>query len=236
MHGAKKSLEPRRINENRILQRDFNKIDRTDFGAKLIESDDFKVDYSLGNNRFLRIRLLHPDKAEHICGADLIYEQHNEETGKIRVMFLQYKIWDDGILYFSAVNNLEAQLNKMNEFICGNKICESRKLKEGEKDYRFPYCSAFLRPTDKLQQQNEKIISSGIHIPVCSIIEMIKNGEKKIDKRYIRHQALTQKIFEYLFNKNLLGSNWIGEDQLEKFYKENGLLSTDDSIKYTHGK
>lgn len=231
LEAAKSSLKPRQINENRILQRDFSKVNRSDFGHKFIHSDDFKIDYQLRNNSFLRIRLLHPDKPEHVTGADLIYEQHDEENGKIRVMFLQYKIWEDGILYFSQAGNLEAQLRKMKTFLCDKGFCNKPGMLKNELDYRFPYCSGFLRPTDKLQQSNEKLISSGIHIPVCSALKFREEGEVKIDKKNIRHQTMTHKIFEHLFNKSLLGSRWLMETEVENLYKENNIIDSDDTIK-----
>src|SRR5258707_902942 len=79
----------------------------------IIGSDDFYVDYDLKHGKYLRIRLLHPDEAEHITGADLVYEQHNEKTRQIRILFLQYKIWEDGVIYYSKAKNLEAQLRKL---------------------------------------------------------------------------------------------------------------------------
>ena len=229
--GTKESLKPRKLSENRILQRDFGKVNREDFGAKFLGSDDFKADFHLKSNSFLRIRLLHPDKPEHVSGADLIYEQHDEASGKIRVMFLQYKIWEDGILYFSQAGNLEAQLRKMKSLLCDKGFCSKPAQLENELDYRFPYCCAFLRPTDKLQENNEKLVSSGIHIPVCSALQFRENGETKIDKKYIRHQTLTHKIFEHLFNRSLVGSKWLTESEVETLYKENNIIDSDDSIK-----
>lgn len=231
LEAAKANLKPRQITENRILQRDFSKVNRNDFGHQFIHSDDFKVDYKLKNNSFLRIRLLHPDKPEHVTGADLIYEQHNEETGKIRLMFLQYKIWEDGVLYFSQAGNLEAQLLKMKSLLCDKGFCDKPEKLKNELDYRFPYCSAFLRPTDKIQKANEKLISSGIHIPVCSALRFKEDGETKIDKKYIRHQTLTHKIFEHLFNRALVGSKWLTESEVERLYKENSIIDSDETIK-----
>lgn len=121
--AAKKSLRERRIHEHRILQRDFSKIDRTDFGAQFIEEDDFKVDYTLGKNSFLRLRLLHPENMEAVTGADLVYEQQDLSSRKVRVMFLQYKIWDEnGVMYFSQ-GSLEAQLRKMKTNFCDKGFC-----------------------------------------------------------------------------------------------------------------
>jgi hypothetical protein len=159
----------------------------------------------------------------------LIYEQHDEETGQIRILFLQYKIWDKGILYFSQAKNLDKQLEKLERCICHNNFCSAPEL-DGIAEYRFPYCSAFLRPTDKLQQQNEKLVSSGIHIPVCTILRFMRNGNEKLERKKIRFETLNHEIFEQLFNRGLLGSRWMDQDAVESFYKENKVLENDESI------
>lgn len=73
---AREKMEPVRMTENRILNRDFSKIDRSTYAETHFE-DDFFTDFKLKNNDILRIRFLHPDTDEHITGADLIYEQYD---------------------------------------------------------------------------------------------------------------------------------------------------------------
>jgi 6-pyruvoyl-tetrahydropterin synthase len=230
--ATKESLMPeRRITEHRILERDFSKANRVDFGAQFMQSDDNTVDYKLSNKSYLRIRMLHPDRVEHISGADLIYEQHNEERDEIRVMFLQYKIWEDGVLYLNS-GKVETQLLKMKSLLCDKGFCQGKELPENSVvplDYRFPYCCAFLRPTDRIQLKNEKLISSGIHVPVCAALIM-KKIDGKIDKKYSRYQTLTQEIFEHLFNRSFIGSRWMKAKELEGFYKSNNLISKTDSV------
>lgn len=229
LESLKKSLKPRSLSENRILIRDSSRANREDFGARFINETDFYVDYELADDKFLRIRLLHPDTPEHITGADLIYEQHDEVSGKIRILFMQYKIWENGVLYFSKAKNLDAQLKKLEKCLCNNKCCEPPEgLKD--KEYRFPYCSAFLRPTDKLQAQNEKLVSSGIHIPICSVLKMRLEGDEKLEKKHLRLQNLNHEIFEHLFNRGFIGSRWMEQDEVENFYKQNKILEDDDSI------
>jgi hypothetical protein len=228
--SAKKSLQERRIREHRILQRDFSKIERADFGAQFIGEDDYKVDYSLDKNSYLRIRLLHPENMEAVTGADLVYEQQDLVSRKIRVMFLQYKIWDDnGIMYFSQ-GSLEAQLRKMKNNLCNKGFCNKPANLEGELDYRFPYCSCFLRPTDSVQDVNTKLISSGIHIPVCTALSVRDSGSLNLDKKYMRSQTLTHKMFEPLFNKGFVGSRWLTEEELKSFYIDNGIIEANESL------
>ncbi len=228
--AAKKSLQERRIREHRILQRDFSKIDRTDFGAQFIEEDDFKVDYVLGRNSYLRLRLLHPEVMEAITGADLIYEQQDVSSRKVRAMFLQYKIWDDdGVMYFSQ-GSLEAQLRKMKSAFCEKGFCNQPSSLNGQLDYRFPYCSCFLRPTDAMQETDTRLISSGIHIPVCSALKLRDEGEVRIDKKEMRAQTLTHNIFEPLFNKGFVGSRWLTENELKEFYLDNKIMETNESL------
>lgn len=229
--GLKETLRPRRISENRYLQRDFSTVDRRDFGASLVIQNDFVADFRLKSNSFLRIRLLHPDRIEHSTGADLIYEQHDVEQGKIRVMFLQYKIWEDGVLYYSQAHNLEQQLRRMHSLLCEDRYCKQPESLNGEFEYRFPYCSAFLRPTDKVQLSNSKLISTGIHIPVCLALAWRNRGDISINKKEIRTATLTHEIFEGLFNKSFIGSRWLTEEELERFYRSNEILESDESIK-----
>lgn len=228
--AAKKSLQERRIREHRILQRDFSKINRSDFGAQFQEEDDYKVDYILGKDSYLRIRLLHPENMEAVTGADLVYEQQNLVTRKIRVMFLQYKIWDDkGIMYFSQ-GSLEAQLRKMKASLCDKGFCNQPTNLVDDLDYRFPYCSCFLRPTDSIQDVNTKLLSSGIHIPVCTALNIRDGGALNLDKRDMRAQTLTHKMFEPLFNKGFVGSRWLTEDELRMFYLENSIMEVNESL------
>ena len=230
LESLRKSLKPRTLSEHRILIRDASKADREDFGAKFISTNDYYIDYKLDEKKFLRIRLLHPDTPEHLTGADLIYEQHDEETGKIRILFLQYKIWENGVLYFSQTKNLDKQLEKLEKCLCQNRFCDSPQNPDGIAEYRFPYCSAFLRPTDKLQNQNEKLVSSGIHIPVCSILRFMRAGNEKLERKKIRFETLNHEIFEQLFNRGFIGSQWLNESEVESFYRENKILENDESI------
>ncbi len=231
LESAIENLKPRRLSEHRILERDFCKIDREHLGAEMFFESDNYVDYKLKNDKFLRLRLLHPDKAEHIIGADLIYEQYNVETEMVRIAVLQYKTWEDGVLYFSQAGNLEAQMLKLKTNLCDENFCKQPKNLEGQLDYRFPYCCAFLRPTDKMQNPDSKMISHGIHIPICSALQIKADNHNKIEKSQIRHSTLTHEVFETLFNHSFLGSRWIHISELQQFYQERKVLEPDQTLK-----
>lgn len=229
--SAIENLKPRKLSEHRILERDFCKIGRQHLGVeKFFESDDY-VDYKVSNDRFLRVRLLHPDKPEHILGADLIYEQYNVSEEKARIAVLQYKTWDNGVLYLNQSNNIEAQLTKLKTNLCDGNFCQQPQHLEGQLDYRFPYCCAFLRPTDKLQSSDSKMISHGIHIPVCSALQMKYTNGNKIEKRQIRHSTLTHEVFENLFNHSFIGSRWIDLPDIEAFYRDKKIIEDQQSLK-----
>lgn len=143
---------------------------------------------------------------------------------------MQYKTWENGVLYFSAHENLENQLLKLKSTICQNGMCKIPEHLDGQLNYRFPYCCAFLRPTDKVQNSDSKLISSGIYIPVCSSLEM-KENHQKIEKKQIRHSVINQELFETLFNHSLVGSRWISTQDLEDFYKSLTILDSYQTLK-----
>lgn len=159
LYSGLQNLEPRKVSENAILVKDFSQTKRKFLGDE-IASDYKYVDYALPRDRFLRIRLLHPDKEEHVSGADLVYEQYNILTDEVRFLFLQYKTWDDGTIYISQHKNLIPQLKKLENVLCKSNCCDKPIDNTDLTDFRLPYCTAFLRPTDKLQHQNSKMVSS----------------------------------------------------------------------------
>lgn len=230
LYGGLENLKPRHLTENAILTRDFAQVDRSQvFGEKIL-SDYKHVDYALTRDRFLRLRLLHPDKEEHITGADLIYEQYDLTTNQIRFVFLQYKTWEDGVLYFSQHKNLQPQLEKLKQTLCDCNFCTAPTNSTELIDYRMPYCSGFLRPTDKLQHKGSKMVSSGLHIPACNALKLAIETTK-IEKKGLRNKTPNHYIFEKLFNLNLVGSRWLDIDQTEEFYKSKKILDPDDTIK-----
>ncbi len=226
LYVALKNMEPRHLSENAILNQDVFHTDREYCGEKIISDCKF-VDYALPGNRFLRIRFLHPDNAEHITGADLVYEQVNIETDKLRFVFLQYKTWNNGRIYFSQTPNLMPQLEKLQRTLCNKGFC--RHPENNNLNYRFPYCCGFLRPTDKLQNRNSKMVSSGLHIPICDVLK--RKEDSGLFKKDLKHFCITHKIFEEMFNLNLIGSRWLDISEIESFYREKSIIEPYDTVK-----
>ena len=163
---ARSLLVPRNVQEDYILEHD---VKNFKFGSQPIDIDVKSSDYNVGNNRIIRVRLIHPNEGEQSMGADLIYEQYDLENKKVRFIIVQYKIWDGELMYWSQAKNLNPQLKKMEDNICRNGFCDCENGNNYSLTYRYPYCTAFLRPTDKLQFKNSPFTSSGMHIPVCKI-------------------------------------------------------------------
>jgi hypothetical protein len=222
---------PRPYTENELILRDVYTAEREVLSSPLTSARG--RDYSLPNGRGLRIRLLHPDPPEHSMGADLIYEHYWEKRRVARLALVQYKIWHNRTLYLSQAANLEAQLQRLKSNFCDQELCTLQKESERERSYRLPYCLAFLRPTDKIQDPNGKLVSSGLHVPVCVINRLINSGEaesRKIQSNYIRSEAVTHKVFEEMLNANLLGSRWFTYDELEVLYKSHKLFQPNERI------
>lgn len=216
-------LQSRKHSENQLIFRDAYRVER-----KLPYSDSGRNyrQFDVGNGRILRLRVLHPDKPEHIIGADLVYEHYNVAEEKVRVAAIQYKIWDGKTLY-SDERMLE-QLGKLTHAFCDGKICSGSPA-----EYRLPYCAAFLRPTDNLQEPDSRLISTGQHIPVCVVRRIWQDtgrGHQKLTSTAIRGQAVTHRLFEELFNNNMLGSRWLTYTELEDIYRETKILDPDERV------
>jgi hypothetical protein len=226
LKAAKEYFMPRKVSEHKALNQDFFLSDRGDYFSKKIYENDSYKDYRLDNNRVLRLRLLHPDKEEAILGSDLIYEQFDLKKNKVRFVHMQYKMWEDGTLYFSD-ERMMGQLDKLEGHLCKSKYCDS--LNENA-EFRLPYCAGFLRPTNKMQNADSKLMTSGIHVPIC-FIQQIKETEKKLTRKNSAENSISSKVFEELFHSNMIGSRWISIDELEMFYEKKGIASLTNSIR-----
>lgn len=179
-----------------------------------------------------RIEILHPNPTEAILGADLIYEQYNITNDKVRIVAIQYKMWENEVLYFSQAGNLKDQLKKMDKFFCKNKFCQDQNgSNQGSETYRLPFCAAFLRPTDKLHDPN-KLLTSGYHVPICKIDSIINKTTKtdKLEYDLVKNTALKADTFEELFKYEMVGSPWIETEALEDFFKVNKILEPKQKI------
>lgn len=228
LQKAKSELEVKNHSENQLIFRDAYNADRKLPALSHSMGHSYK-DFELPDGNALRLRVLHPDKTEHITGADIIYERHNDKTGKISIVVVQYKIWEDRKLYISE-KRMREQLKKMKGFTCSNKICTSNK---GDNTYRFPCCSAFLRPTDRLQNPDQKFISTGEHIPICRIndckIKGLKGGEI-LEYDRIKDVSLSSELFEELFNRGKIGSRELSDVELKELYTNASIIDTTDTV------
>ena len=216
-----------KLDEDTILIRDSGKATREEFGARFTVAEDRYTDYQLPNDGVLRIRLLHRQKAETKTGVDLIYEQHDIASNLLRIAVFQYKVWDKKVLY--GTPELMAQLKKMNDTFCKGGMCKCKKGDGEENSFRMPYCTSFLRPTDKLQRPNSKLVTTGIHIPTCQALPMFSDNH--LYGKHLSSKTINHEMFEYLFNHGLIGSGWHTQKEIENLYARSHILEEGDTIK-----
>lgn len=231
LEGIRLRLAPRKYTENQLILRDLFKAER-DLLTPPEEGDKYR-DFSLPNGRGLRVRLIHPDPPEHSIGADLIYETYWPKKRLVRLALVQYKLWDGEKLLLSQARNLEEQMIKLKTAFCDAGLCEMFSESQRAGAYRLPYCAVFLRPTDKLQQPDSRLISSALHLPVCVALrkyDLTRYGGKYIDRKKVRSESLSHKVFEEAFNINMLGSRWLTYDEVEALYKHHKILEPDQRI------
>lgn len=225
-------LQPKSYTENQLILRDVFKAKR-EIPTPPIEGDTYR-EYELQGGRGLRLRLLHPDPPEYAVGADLIYEQYWNKKQLARIVLVQYKIWDGKVLYLSQAPNLAAQLRKLKTTFCDAGLCDPFEGSARQDAYRLPYCSAFLRPTDKLQNRDAHLISKGLYTPVCVALRQLEDtthGNKMLVRKRIRSESLSHKVFEEAFNVNMLGSKWLTYSEIEDLYCTHKILESGERIK-----
>ncbi|GCC51316.1 hypothetical protein SanaruYs_15390 [Chryseotalea sanaruensis] len=225
------SLNLLRLTENQAINNDLTR-DRLE--KVFIEQPLGK--YSLFENvkdgSIFRITCLHPNPSEGVIGADLIYEQYDEKRKMVRIVAIQYKIWEHQTLYFSQSGNIGQQINNMKRCFCSKKYCvDHNGNKMDPRKYRLSYCMAFLKPTDKLQDP-QKPITSGYHLPICKIDTLKEpvNKDYKLTVTGIKKQSIKASTFEELFDSEMLGSRWLKKSELEKFYRKNKVLDPSERI------
>ncbi len=223
---GRKELDPSAHSEHQLIFRDATST-RDDL--KSLSTGKGYRDFELPEKKVLRVRVLHPDHPEHVTGADIVYERHDTEKDLVSIVAVQYKIWNDRRLYLSDPR-MQDQLSKMKQFLCDKKKCDFGK---SVGNYRFPCCAAFLRPTDKLQNPNQKLVSRGEHIPICRIENCQSIGErgaKLLEYEHMRKESLPAEVFEHLFNSGQLGSDWMQQDELYELYGDALLEASADRV------
>lgn len=229
LYTSEEEINPDKYTENQLIFRDALKVDR---GIPVLTEGKNCRTFELFDNNLLTIRVLHPEIPEHITGADLVYERYDNNTNTAVIALVQYKIWENKKMYFSenASNaRMLGQIDKMKNFLCNKGICKNNNKNK----YRFPCCSAFLRPTDKLQSPNQAFISTGEHLPICHIEDCITtypNGTRVLEYDNVRKISLSHNMFEELFNQGKIGSKPLSLEELADLYKDSSIISKKDRM------
>lgn len=223
------NLKPRKISEKRVLN-------RTELlsGRKFADSHFFPdvsfFNYSLKKGGVLRIGIIPPVFPELICGADLIYQQKNLVSGRVRFVVLNYLTWERGIVRITANNKLMRHLKKTKFNLCDKGYCKGTEKNSSEHDFRFPYCCGFLRFTDNLKEVDGKMSTSGFHIPICSFVTG-DEGNYKVIKSLLKKRSLNFGQFAQLFNLEFAGSRWLDENEFNPILDHISNDTTDNTIK-----
>ena len=225
---AKHELQQTEYTEQQLILRD---AIRTHSEYPISGSGKDYREFKLPNHRTLRIRVLHPDKPEHLMGADVIYEHYWDERKLVRLAAIQYKIWNNRVIHQDG--RMDKQIERLRSTFCESELCKPSQNSKRADAYRLPYCAAFLRPTDKPQSTDSKLVSTGYHVPICVVTRSWKDGPKggkRIASKNIRSESVTHKIFEETFNSNMLGSGFVAYEKLEELYRNNKILNAEERI------
>ena len=65
---------------------------------------------------------------------------------------------------------------------------------------------------------------------MAQTISLGEAGGRVLRRDPIRGRAISQRLFEELFNRNMMGSIWLSYDGLERLYAEHDVLSADNTI------
>lgn len=189
---------------------------------------DGYVDFALPLGRAMRIRVTHETAIEAINGADVIYENHWIEERKARVAAIQYKIRAENRALPKAPR-FRKQVEKLHDSFCKKLPCIQNDSKD-KQFFRLPTCSAFIRATNKRQQRRESnLMSVGHYVPVCRIKTMWDAG-LSLSPKVLETEGISYRVYEELFNSDLLGSEWIPYDKLEAIYKQHRILELEESV------
>ncbi len=224
--AAEAELNPVPHSENQLIFRDALSVERT---VPTLRSGKSFRDFELPDSSILRVRVLHPDKPEHVTGADIIYERHLPSEERASIVVVQYKIWEDKTLLMTEPRML-GQIDRLRAFTCEDKVCEPD---DTTNPYRFPCCAAFLRPTDKLQRPDQSFVSTGEHIPLCRIHDACSRsarGKPQLEYKKMRNISLSNEMFEQLFNKGKIGSRYLTYAELTDLYKRNAIAEDENTV------
>ncbi|MEK6257090.1 MAG: hypothetical protein AABP62_00600 [Planctomycetota bacterium] len=215
LERARIEVSPSKISEHQAIRRDAAVFE---YEIPSLGSSQGYSDFALLAGNVLRVRVFHPDNPEFVTGADIVYERHNIESETAAIVGVQYKIQDDDGLYLNDAR-MKKQLGRMRSFFCDAELC---KASSQDHTFRFPFCSAFLRPTDRLQSPDQSLRTTGEHLPICKI-ESVKStgirGAELLRYKNIRAMSLSHSVFEQLFSTGKIGSRTLTYAQLEDLYR-----------------
>lgn len=194
--------------------------------SNLVNKDGY-FDFTLPKNKITRIRVTHETKVESINGADLIYEHHDSNRDRVRIVAVQYKILRDERIIPKS-RKLKSQLERLEKCFCQEIPCRDNEEQNAEFTFRLPTCSAFLRPTYRLQNSQASVMSRGYYMPIC-VVNSLWQNKKEINEQSVDGQVVKQAVFDELFDINLLGSKWITTTRLDEIYKKQKILQPSES-------
>jgi hypothetical protein len=234
---ARRDLDVTRWTEAQAISRDANVPERE---LPISDKGQGYKEYRVSRERRLRVRVLHPDPPESRSGVDMIYEtywdretENQESVLLVRIAALQYKMWDGKVLYTSRAPNLRRQMEKMRKMFCGEDLCKHPTTPGGDERYRLPHCSAFLRPTDRLQTRDAWQVTHAWHVPICVALEDLEptnDGHEVLRSKQISCKSTTQDTFQELFNRSMLGSRWISPVKLAELYAKISIFDDLDRV------
>jgi hypothetical protein len=94
--SVERELSPLEQSENKLIFRDAYNIERD---LPTLDSGHGFRDFEIGEDKVLRVRVLHPDRPEHVTGVGIVYERHDRGQRRASIVAVQYKIWEDRRLY-----------------------------------------------------------------------------------------------------------------------------------------
>lgn len=170
-------------------------------------------DFLIANKRVIRVRLLTPELNLINKGVELVYEKYDEARNRSKLFVFSYISWSGGSFSDEDHNDMYKRLTLTKELICNRNICRAEN-----RGYRFPCCSSFLRITDQLPNKDSKLVSSSLLIPNCGIMEMFGQNNN-INRKRIKITSIKLKMFSEMYYLGLIGSEYIEENLVERFYR-----------------
>lgn len=196
-----------------------------ELGTPAVKRSGIYYEFCLPAKRGLKIRVTHDTKVEGITGADLVYEHHMLKQRQARVAAVQYKIMRNRRVV-PKDERLKSQLSRLHGWYCGKLPCiEPNPVDDAF--FRFPRCSAFLRATNAITADSAGM-SQGYYMPVCRVLKFY--DERPISPDSFDGEVVTQRMFEDLFNSDLLGSRALSYTELEQFYREQEMIQSGDTV------